>query len=223
MKPKVSIIYPSIRKDKYAHIAEQSILRQTLRSIQVIKDSKSRECNADSLNCCLDRVQGDYVTFAYDDDICMLDKTMVLTLYADAFPEYDVFYSSQLMIDEKGRLGGYLNVPDFDMDKFIYFGNFISTATCLVRKSAIGDIRFNRDFPITHEYLFFYELAKKGCQFRRIDVPLAMIRVHKNQMSVLNHDMKLEEHKRLREYLNDTRVYSNRKYSESYKRMAGIA
>ena len=70
----VTIIFPSIRTDEYYEIAKSSIVNQSLKSIQLLEDRIKRKNNADSMNACLDKAQGELITFAYDDDINMTDN-----------------------------------------------------------------------------------------------------------------------------------------------------
>ncbi len=214
----VTILFPTIRTDKYYDIAKASIINQTCGNIQLIEDSLPRKNNAYSFNACLEKANGDIITFVYDDDICLQDKCLILKLYADKFPDVGVFYTSQILIDSEGKIGGYLCPPEFEMKHFKEYGNYVSTGTSAIRRSCIGDTRFNPDFPYTHEYLFFYELAQKGVKFKRIDMPTMMVRVHKGQLSAKYHYEKAEEHEKLKQYLDDEKVYSNRRYTKHYLR-----
>lgn len=172
----MSIIYPSIRNDWMSAIADDSIKYQTLKDIEVIKiDDPNLDCTQ-AENMGLDKAKGELITWAMDDDVQLLSKCEILAMYADKYPEYDIFYAGHIRIDEQGNFKNIFLPPPFDIEYFITHGNFVDSFVTTIRRERIGDIRFRADYPYTNEYLFWYELYLKGLQFKRINLPLAMLR-----------------------------------------------
>ncbi len=50
--------------------------------------------------------------------------------------------------------------------------------TCLVRRSAVGDLRFPVDLRQGEDTCFWLRVARRGCRFHRVDACLALVRRH---------------------------------------------
>lgn len=66
-----------------------------------------------------------------------------------------------------------------EQDPFAAFLRFlIPIHTCLIRRSAVGSVRFPEDLRQGEDTYFFLSLARQGCRFRRLENTLAMVRRH---------------------------------------------
>jgi len=174
--PKMSIIYPSIRDNWMSKLADESVRYQTLKDIEVIKVTEPGLTTSEITNKALDTAQGELITWAYDDDVLLLEKCEILAMYADKYKDFDVFYAGYIGINEKNRFNKISSPPPFNIDFLTNYGNYIDTFSTAVRREKIGDSRFREDYPIMAEYLFWFELYRKGLKFKRISVPLVMYR-----------------------------------------------
>lgn len=174
--PKMTIIYPSIRNDWMSKLADKSIERQTLKDIEVIKIDDPNISMAEATNIALDKATGELITWAMDDDIQMIEKCEILAMYADKYPEYDIFHAGHLAISKLGSLKRVRWPCDFDIEKFVAGERIVDSFTSAVRREKIGNVRFRGDFPRAQEFIFWYELYYKGLKFKRITLPVAIIR-----------------------------------------------
>jgi len=211
----MTVIYPSIRNDKMSELAMLSIRHQTLKDMEILEIRDPDITPGEAANRALDIAKGELVTWAYDDDVLLLSKCEILAMYADKYPDYDVFYSSHIIIDENNKLMAIWSPPIFNIGLFVSMGNFISTITTAVRREKIGDIRFRTDYPLTDEYLFFYDLYQKGLKFKQIGVPLALVREWSGSRTAKYHEEKIQEHERIRMELGE-QFYQGRTYRKDY-------
>jgi hypothetical protein len=215
----MTVIFPSIREGKISKQSHLSVQYQTLKDIEIIENRDPNLTPGEAANKALDEATGELITWAYDDDVLLLPKCEILAMFADKYLDYDVFYSGHITIDEKNKFTGIWNPPHFDIDYFISTGNFISTIAAAVRREKIGDIRFRLDYSLTDEFIFFYDLYKKGLRFKQIGVPLVLVRNWDDNRTLKFHDEKLKEHERIRAEFGD-QFYRKRFYKKEYLKKA---
>lgn len=210
---KITTIFPTVRDDDKARKALKSIKNQTLRSHELIMDGGGPTAGA-AINRAIDVATGDLITWCYDDDILMEERNQIFSLYAQKYPDVDVFYGGGIYINETGKML-YLWYPPVIDDESLEFGCVPSTLLSAVRRTAVGDIRFREDYPICDEFVFFYNLYQKGCKFMRIHIPLAFIRVWDGQNTLRKHEAKVAEHKRIQQEYGE-KIYSKCKYRDEF-------
>ncbi len=67
----------------------------------------------------------------------------------------------------------------FEQEPFAAFLRFlIPIHTCMIRRSAVGGVRFPEDLLQGEDTYFFLSLARQGRRFRRIEKTLALVRRH---------------------------------------------
>lgn len=210
---RVSICHPTIHTDKRAEQALMSMEHQTHEDTEIVIDKGGPDV-VYAMNRCLKKATGDLITWCYDDDVLMLEKNEILAMYAEKYPDIDVFYTGMVNITKNNKFLNLWSPPAFDKNMFEY-GNVVSTIAAGVRKSAIGDITFRTDYPVCHEFVFFLDLMNKGCKFLCINIPLVFVRVNKQQYSYENHAKKLKEHEKIQEEFGKN-LYSRRHYNEKF-------
>jgi len=209
---KVTIIYPSIRNDHYSKLALASIYNQSHRDFELIDDREGPNANM-AINRCLDKARGDLITWCYDDDVLFAEKNEIFAMYANRYPNIDIFYCGHVGIDHKNRFLYLWNAPYFEESLFEH-GTLFGTLSVAVRRKSLNGIRFRERYPITGEFVFFYELFKAGCKFLCINVPLVYVRNWKGQNTVEKHEAKKKEHEQIRKEFG-SHLYSKCKYQES--------
>lgn len=139
-------------------------------------------------NMGLDLAQGDMIAYLDADDIWLPTKTekqlAVLRQSPDAVGAYAHYFDFHHQIDDLGR-----RVPRNGMDNpdlhDVLFEQHMSSSTILMRKSAIGPLRFDVAAPDAEDTLFVAELRIKG-PWRLADEPLIAKRIHPGQTSTSN-------------------------------------
>ena len=206
----MTIIFPSIRNNWMSKLADESVRYQTLKDIEIIKVTEPNLTTSKITNMALDRARGELITWAYDDDVLLLEKCEILAMYADKYKNFDVFYAGYIGIDKKNRFNKISSPPPFDIEYLTKYGNYIDTFSTAVRREKINGTRFREDYPIMAEYLFWFDLYKKGLKFKRISVPLAMYRRWNGAISTKRRDESRIEIERLR------KEFGSQHYSTHY-------
>lgn len=208
----VSVIILSHNSAAYIAAALDSALEQTHRPAQilVIDDSTDESpdivrgyaeraaivqlqrvapCNVSrARNIALDHVTGDFVSFLDADDIWLPEKTRKqlekLAESPEAVGAYSHYFDFKSDLDDMGR-----RVPRHGGDdptlRDVLFEQHMSSSTVLIRRSAIGALRFDENAPDGEDTIFMAELRLVG-RWRLADEPLIAKRIHGGQASTSN-------------------------------------
>ena len=148
-------------------------------------------------NIGLEKAQGDYVLFLDDDDLIhphMLESNLAVF---EQYPGTDVVTCLSEIFLDHGHLDGPLhpertrdflrvvypsNPPDYLRLEQITFSNImlfaVTVHSCLVRRKAIGDIRFPEDLTAGEDTYFWLSLAFQGCIFKMNKKSYTYVRLH---------------------------------------------
>ena len=207
---KVSVIFPHTRTDWLFKRAYESIKAQTHDNFEILHDSL-KDSPGMAINRCIDRASGDLLTWSYDDDYDLPNKLEIFAMYAEKYPDIDIFYGGHWAIGIKNNLKIVYIPRSFDFELLKVSGNYISTVATAVRRERLGDIRFRLDYPLTDEYVFWVQCHRKGLKFMRIAVPLCCVTHWSESRTYKYHGEKLDEHKKIqKEFGKD--FYSKRSY-----------
>jgi glycosyltransferase involved in cell wall biosynthesis len=208
-KPLISVIICNYNYGRYIAQAIESALAQTYPNIEliIIDDGSTdnsrqvidkyvkknpeirfiKQTNhglAFSRNIGLDAARGDYIVFLDSDDI--LSEEYVQSFYKTLYTKsVDIVYGDIEHIDSQSLPDGVEGIfPEFSLDELLV-RNYIN-ASAMVRKSAIGDLRFDgelRQLGLTHEdWDFWLGLALKGAKFAKNNQEKLLYRVHGGSM-----------------------------------------
>ncbi|MGI6259086.1 MAG: glycosyltransferase family 2 protein [Anaerolineaceae bacterium] len=137
-------------------------------------------------NNAIEIANGEFIAIMDDDDIAIRERLEKQLAVFDSNPETGLVYSTVAHVDDK------LNVqrvhPDFiakglapvtpdEVFEKLYLSNcFIQNTTIMVRKSALGDLRYPV-YPWSGEdWLLMTKLAAKGVWMKAIPEPLVLMR-----------------------------------------------
>lgn len=194
-----SVIIPAFNCEKYIGAALRSALGQTYNNIEIIviddcSTDKTRDIirsfddgrirlldveknsgAAASRNLGLDSAAGEFIAFLDADDIWSRDK-LEKQISSIRKGGAKITYCSYGFCDESGkRTGKDFIVPTCCDFETMLFRSLISMSTGVVRRDAVGDIRFSGE--VYHEDLLFWlRLLKKNGPALGIVEPLALYR-----------------------------------------------
>lgn len=211
---KVSIIFPTIRNDKYSEICRETIANQTLKEIEVLEYGKEYTALSGT-NHGMKHAKGELITFAYDDDVLLHEKNEILYMYSQLYPDVDIFFTSYIAIDKNSKIKYLVNLQEFEIERFTTGGNYISTLSAAIRRKSVEGMTFREDYPICNEYIFWLECYRRGLKFKYIGVPLVMHRMWGDGTTTRCHEEKLKEHKRIQDEFGKE-FYSKRHYTKQY-------
>lgn len=214
MQPVVSIIMPTYNRADYLKKAVQSVLDQTFTDFEIIvinnystddtldvisafNDNRIKVINfknegiiAKSRNQGIIQSVGKYIAFLDDDDLWYPDKLELQIKYLDEHPDFDLVYSSALIIDEhgtrKGLLNNYRDAKTGHVFLDLLYENFIPVLTVLMKRKIIDtNGLLNEDPSMRAAEDFEYWLrASLKFNFGYIDKPLALYRIHSEGVSM---------------------------------------
>lgn len=140
------------------------------KTIKIIRNAESVGA-AKSRNIGLRLSSGDFISFLDDDDIIYPNKLELLHAYLNNNYNVDAVFGRTLLNNgfEKKHPIKYPNY--FNSDHNIRLMNSIHTASSLIKKEALLDIKFNERLARFQDLQFYMELAcKKKVEFYPIDV-----------------------------------------------------
>jgi len=198
MKDKVSIIITTYNRPEYLRECINSCMEDTyenkeiiivddfsstqyvyseiLDSIKLIRLKKHIGISA-ARNAGLEVATGDYIRFIDDDDKIIPGSIKRQVNYLNCVPncpEVDMVYCNSHRFKDDfnfrivGACTGPINIP---------------WGTVMIKKSAIGDIRF-REVEFGEDILFWKELKEAGCKFSYYDIYVYMYRMHPGRQTL---------------------------------------
>lgn len=136
-------------------------------------------------NMGLELAKGEFIAYLDADDIWLPTKTQrqleKLRESPQAVGAYAHYFDFLNEIDDLGRRVPRTGTDDPTLHDVI-FEQHMSSSTILMRRSAIGDLRFDVNSPDAEDTLFVAELRLKG-RWRLADEPLIAKRTHSAQTS----------------------------------------
>lgn len=146
-------------------------------------------CNiAQARNVSLDHATGDFISFLDADDLWLPTKTQKQLAILHESPQavgcYSPYFDFQNDLDDMQR-----KVPREGKDnpalRDVIFDQNTSSSTVLIRRSAIGELRFDEQRPDGDDTMFMSELRLVG-SWRMVNEPLIAKRIHPGQASCSN-------------------------------------
>ena len=203
---KVSVLTPIYRTDeRFLREAIESVLKQTFadfeflllddcpeddrekvvrsyddKRIVYLKNDRNLGITA-SRNRLIDLAKGEYLAVFDHDDICRPDRFAKEVAYLDAHPECGVVSGWT-----KPTSGGVNEYPEGDHEIKVAMMHGISMwhPASMVRKSALGDVRYEADFTPVEDYMLWMKLTSRTV-FHNIQEVMIDYRWHKSNTSVV--------------------------------------
>lgn len=129
----------------------------------------------------LDNATGTYVALLDSDDGWEPDHLQAAVTFLDAYPEVSFYFTNRLMVDQNntvldsffGHLRLIKEMPTRVIDedfriaelapmKIFLRGNPVTTSSVLIRRSMLGDIRFDENLALTEDRDFWIRVAMES-------------------------------------------------------------
>lgn len=161
----------------------------------------NRGCSA-ARNRGIELCRGRFIAFLDSDDEFLPHKLARQLELFDACPELSFVYSDYSFVDLEGkrtqsaltakfplaqsipfrRVGNRLHAVGSELFETLLRGYFIATIVGLVRREALGEVRFDERLSYAEEWLFYLRLARTG-HAGFVDEPLALHHFTKNSLT----------------------------------------
>lgn len=214
--PKVSVIMPAYNAERYIKEAMDSILGQTFGDFElIVLNDCSRDTTeqiilsyrdprvvyvkneknlgvAGTLNRGLEYATGVYIARMDSDDIAMPDRLERQVAFLDANPEVIACGSNALLF---GQTEGKTDMP-LDHNSIclrLALSNAFVHPTMLLRKSALGSVRYDSSFEGREDYRMWMVLSRKG-RMENLEQPLLRYRLHGGQVTQKADAAKAQKH-----------------------------
>ena len=210
--PELSVLLAVRDDERYVREAVESILRQTLRDLEliVIDDASTDDTprvlervsdprlrvlrNEDrlglaaSLNRGLDEAQGRFVARLDSDDVALPHR---LEQQVEAIEDKAVVGSAIRDLDEQGRRGRLHRMPvgARALRWHALFSSPFFHPTVLVDRDALGDLRYDTSFEESEDYDLWTRLLATGAEGGNLPEALVLKRVHAGQASLHRSDV----------------------------------
>ena len=206
--PKISVIIPVYNAEKYLNKTLESILKQSLKDIEVIcvddgstdnsKDIVEQYVKKDSRihllqnykplgipaiprNIGIQQAKGRFIAFLDSDDIWFPTKLEQQVRLFNHKKTAIVFSNYEKMNEEGLRAGRIIKAPDTASYECLLKGNVIGNLTGIYDVAKVGKVLFR---PIHHEdYALWLSILKKGFIARNTNTVTALYRVRKASVS----------------------------------------
>lgn len=126
---------------------------------------------------------GDLIAFLDSDDTLTVTSIQRRAEILEQHPDIDIVYSEVLLIDivgnEVGLYSSYLPGPRPSGMIFVEMArhDFIPIHAAMIRRSSLGDVRFEENLEQSEDFDFWLRLATR-CRFQYVSEPLACYRWH---------------------------------------------
>lgn len=208
----VSIIIPVYNCEKYIVEAIESVLQQTYRNFEILiindgsidntekkiekykNNSKVRYYyktnggEASARNFGLAKAKGEYITFLDADDLYSKDKIEKQLSIFMSKPTIDVVYNDVFLIDEQSNKIGILksekiiSEPSNFLAQILFRQIVPASASIMLRRKCIDDIRFPENLKHAVDYAFIIQLAM-NFNFFYLEETIYSYRRHTNNLT----------------------------------------
>lgn len=219
--PKVSIIIPVYNGEKYLQVAIDSTLRQSYKNIEIIvvddgSSDKTKEiCKkygnkiryirkenggvSSALNVGINSMTGDYFSWLSHDDLYFPEKISEEVKYLakeKLFGTKSIVYSNYAFINAKGELISNIKLDSEKLNSdsaFAMTTGALNGLSLLIPRKAFEDAGlFDESNKCVQDYDLWFRMFKCGYNFIHINKILVATRVHENQVTNTNPNMKTE-------------------------------
>ncbi len=208
MRPLVTVVIPAHNYGRYVGDAVESALTQSYAPVEivVVDDGSADETpqvlarfgeriNAHRLpgrgvsearNTGLRASSGDLIVFLDADDLLLPDGIATQVAYLERHPEVDIVHGQWYRCDVVGGTWRLDGNPRFvgDILPRIVFGNLAAIHAVMARRRTVLEAGgFDPTFSNAADWEMWFRLAVAGCRFGFIRQPVAIYRIHRNNMS----------------------------------------
>lgn len=201
----VSVIMPVYNTGKYVLDAIQSILNQSYGNFELIIINDGSTDNSEDIilsfnddriryykndtnskivytrNRGLDLALGKYIAFLDSDDISDTRRLQLQVEYLENNSDCALLGTSFYNIDGNGNKIGnaiiYSAKPE-EVPIIMLFKNYFCTSSVMFSKEALGDIRFDPNFPVAEDYEVWLKIINKGFKVANLKEVLTYYRNH---------------------------------------------
>ncbi len=205
--PKISVVMPAYNAEKYIAEAIESILSQTFRDFEfiIINDGSTdrtkeiilsfgdarivyleNEKNlgiVETLNRGLDAARGEYIARMDADDAAMPERFEKQLAYMEKHPEVGVL-GCGIRIFGEGTFehDRTFSTSSEDLQAELLFSSCMAHPSVMIRRAALGDIRYEKEFAGAEDYLMWWRLAQR-CSLSTLPEVLQKYRIHGGQIT----------------------------------------
>lgn len=219
-QPLVSIIMSVYNTEKYVEQAIQSILDQTHTNLEfIIIDDGSTDRSDEimraytdprivyapnegnkkivySFNKGLDLAKGDYIVFLGSDDYSIPERLAKQVAFLQQNKEVGFVGSDVRFVNMRGEYSdnqiSYHATP-FEVEVIMLFKNFFCASAVMFKREAIGDLRFDPEFPVAEDYDLYLRIFERGWKPANIQEPLTIYRIHDFNITYTAKDLVIEK------------------------------
>jgi glycosyltransferase involved in cell wall biosynthesis len=137
-------------------------------------------------NAGLEAARGEYLAFIDADDMFMKDKIEKQARALDRSARPGAVYTRWKFFYDGDTAGAFPSgYPALSGDLFFFLkrSNFIHVSTVMLRRSALGSLRFDPSLVSHEDWDFFLKLASAGTRFACLDEPLSLVRIRATSMT----------------------------------------
>ena len=207
----ISLIVPIFKVEKYLDRCIESIVNQTYKNLEIIliddgspdkcgdicdewaqKDTRIKVIHkvnggvSSARNAGLDIATGEYVAFIDPDDYVSLDMFEYIINEIDD-PQIDIIeynFCNVIGDDFVENISASKIYESFDDILLDMFSLYISMGiNKMYRRSVIGDIRFNCEYMVAEDTLFFVECCKNARKLKSVEKPVYYYVHHDSSMT----------------------------------------
>lgn len=142
---------------------------------------------ANALNIGLSQSNSKYILRIDPDDLLAPNRIELQFNYLENNPEIDAVGSQATYFhSESGEILNRTRMPIGTENinaAYLNCDNGVLHGTTLIRRSAIGNIKYRQEDVPSEDYSLFGRLLSSGAKFANIDIPLTLVRVHGSSVS----------------------------------------
>jgi glycosyltransferase involved in cell wall biosynthesis len=144
--------------------------------------SEPDEGQSDALNRAIARAHGRWIAWLNADEFYLPDGLAALVAEGDR-SEADIVYGDTAFSDGDGRLTRLL--PEHRFSPFVLrsYGCYISTVSCIVRRSVLGPTPIDSSMRRMMDWDLYLRLHAEGRSFRYLAVPVGVFRAHDTRVT----------------------------------------